>query len=106
MSNLKVWPHLTLVAIVCALAASLGVGLWMKHEQTASAATIPNAARIQRVDGDVAVNNGLVAGDNSQTDQWYAASDNQPFPVGDRIYPRSNAHATLALAGRDSARLH
>src|SRR5690242_14754918 len=106
MSNLKVWPHLTLVAIVCALAAGLGVGFWMKHEQTASAATIPNAARIQRVDGDVAVNNGLVAGDNSQADQWYTASENQPFSVGDRIYTRNNAHASLAFTGRNFARLN
>ncbi|HJT66516.1 MAG TPA: DUF6600 domain-containing protein [Pyrinomonadaceae bacterium] len=108
MNNLKVWPHLTIVAIVCALAAGLGVGLWMKHEQTASAATIPNAARIQRVDGDVAVNNGLVAGDNSQADQdqWYTASENQPFSVGDRIYTRNNSHASLAFTGRNFARLN
>src|ERR1044072_1424674 len=107
MSNLKVWPHLTLVAIVCALAAGLGVGLWMKHEQTASAAAIPNAARIQRVDGDVAVNNGLIAGDNNQADQdqWYAASENQPFSVGDKIYTRENSHASLAFTGRNFARL-
>lgn len=108
MNNLKVWPHLTIVAIVCALAAGLGVGLWMKHEQTASAAAIPNAARIQRVDGDVAVNNGLIEGDNSQAnqDQWYAASENQPFSVGDRIYTRNNSHASLAFTGRNFARLN
>jgi hypothetical protein len=109
MSNLKVWPHLTIVAIVCALAAGLGVGLWMKHEQTASAAAIPNAARIQRVDGDVAVNNGLIAGDNNNQadqDQWYTATENQPFSVGDRIYTRNNAHASLAFTGRNFARLN
>jgi hypothetical protein len=106
MSNLKVWPHLTIVAIVCALAAGLGVGLWMKHEQTASAATIPNAARIQRVDGDVAVNNGLIAGDNSPADQWYTATENQPFSVGDRIYTRNNSRASLAFTGRNFARLN
>jgi len=44
MNNLRVWPHLTIVAIVCALAAGLGVGLYMKHEQTASAAALPDAA--------------------------------------------------------------
>src|SRR5690242_626677 len=109
MSNLRVWPHLTLVAIVCALAAGLGVGLWMKHEQTASAATIPNAARIQRVEGDVAVSNDLTAGNNNnqnQTDQWYAASDNQPFSVGDRIYTRDKSRASLAFTGRNFARLN
>jgi len=79
MNNLRVWPHLTIVAIVCALAAGLGVGLYMKHEQTASAAALPDAARIQRVEGDVAVNNGIAGGDNSQADQWYAANENQPF---------------------------
>ena len=106
MNNLKVWPHLTLVAIVCAVAAGVGVGLWMKHERTASAAAIPNAARIQRVDGDVAVNSTLASGDNSQADQWYAAAENQPFSVGDRIYTRDNSRASLAFTGRNFARLN
>lgn len=106
MNNLKVWPHLSIVAIVCALAAGLGVGLWMKHEQTASASTIPNAARIERVEGDVAVNNGLAQGDNSQADQWYTAAANQPFSVGDRIYTRDKSRASLAFTGRNFARLN
>ena len=106
MNNLKVWPHLTIVAIVCALAAGLGVGLYMKHEQTASAAALPDAARIQRVEGDVAVSNGIAGGDNSQADQWYAANENQPFSVGDRIYTRDKSRASLAFTGRNFARLN
>src|SRR5215213_2862729 len=106
MNNLKVWPHLTIVAIVCAVAAGVGVGLWMKHERTASAEAIPNAARIQRVEGDVAFNNALVAGANSQNDQWYTATENQPFSVGDRIYKRDNSRASLAFTGRNFARLN
>src|ERR1041384_1278398 len=106
MNNLKVWPHLTIVAIVCALAAGLGVGFWMKHEQTASAASIPNAARIERVDGDVAVSNGLAEGNNNQQDQWYTANANQPFSVGDRIYTRDKSRASLAFTGRNFARLN
>ena len=106
MNNLKVWPHLTIVAVICAVAAGAGVALWMKHERTASAEAVPNAARIQRVEGDVALNNGLVAGDNSQSDQWYAASENQPFSVGDRIYTRDNSRASLAFTGRNFARLN
>ena len=51
MNNLKVWPHLTIVAVICAVAAGVGVALWMKHERTASAEAVPNAARIQRVEG-------------------------------------------------------
>jgi hypothetical protein len=101
MNNLKVWPHLTIVAVVCAVLAGLGVALWMKHEQTASAEALPNAARIQRVEGDVALNNAV----NTESDQWIAATDNQPFSVGDRIYTRDNSRASLAFTGRNFARL-
>jgi len=104
MNNLKVWPHLTIVAVVCAVLAGVGVGLWMKHEQTASAKALPNAARIQRVEGDVALDNS-VAG-NTSSDQWIAATDNQPFSVGDRIYTRDKSRASLAFTGRNFARLN
>lgn len=106
MNNLKVWPHLTIVAVICAVAAGAGVALWMKHERTASAEAVPNAARIQRVEGDVALSNGLATGDNSQSDQWYTATENQPFSVGDRIYTRDNSRASLAFTGRNFARLN
>jgi hypothetical protein len=104
MNNLKVWPHLTIVAVVCAVLAGVGVGLWMKHEQTGSAKALPNAARIQRVEGDVALDNS-VAG-NTDSDQWVAATNNQPFSVGDRIYTRDNSRASLAFTGRNFARLN
>lgn len=106
MNNLKVWPHLTIVAVVCAVLAGVGVGLWMKNERTASAEAVPNAARIQRVEGDVALNNGVATGDNSQADQWYTATENQPFSVGDRIYTRENSRASVAFTGRNFARLN
>lgn len=107
MKNLKVWPHLIIIAVVCAAVAGVGVAMWMKHEQTASAESVMNAARIQRVEGDVALNNGL-AGDAAKTegDQWIAATDNQPFSVGDRIYTRDNSRASLAFTGRNFARLN
>ena len=104
MNNLKVWPHLTIIAVVIAIAAGVGVGLWMKHEQTASAEAIPNAARIQRVEGEVALNNSEAV--NTQSDQWTAATENQPFSVGDRIYTRDNSRASLAFTGRNFARLN
>ena len=104
MNNLKVWPHLVIVAVVCAVLAGAGVAMWMKHEQTASANALPNAARIQRVDGEVALNNGAAA--SADSDQWIAATENQPFSVGDRIYTRENAHASLAFTGRNFARLN
>src|SRR5688500_4085162 len=99
MNNLKVWPHLVIIAVVCAVLAGVGVAWWMKHEQTASAEALPNAARIQRVEGEVALNNSDPA--NAQSDQWITATDNQPFSVGDRIYTRDNSHASLAFTGRN-----
>ncbi len=30
MKNLKVWPHLTIVAVVIAVLAGVGVALWMR----------------------------------------------------------------------------
>jgi uncharacterized protein HemX len=35
MNNMKAWPHLTIVAVLCALIAGLGVAFYLKHEQTA-----------------------------------------------------------------------
>ncbi len=107
-SNLKVWPHLTIAAVICAVVAGVGVGWWVKHQQVATAEALPNAARIQRVDGDVALNNNVANTDstNSANETWVPATANQPFSVGDRIYTRENAHASLAFTGRNFARLN
>src|SRR5690349_5315186 len=104
MREIKVWPHLVIVAVVCAVLAGVGVALWMRHEQTASAEALPNAARIQRVEGEVAFNNSDAA--NAQSDEWVTATNNQPFSVGDRIYTRDKARASLAFTGRNFARLN
>jgi len=104
MKNLKVWPHLTIIAVICAVLAGVGVAMWMKHDRTASAEALPNAARIQRVEGEVALNNSDAT--NAENDQWIAATENQPFSVGDRIYTRENSRASLAFTGRNFARLN
>ena len=104
MNQIKVWPHMTIVAVVVALIAGLGVAYWMKHEQTASAEELPYAARIQRVDGEVAFSDGLP--DGGANGEWVAATPNQPFSVGDRIYTRENARTSLAFTGRNFARLN
>ena len=108
MSRIKVWPHLTIVAVLVALIAGLGVAFYLKHEQTVEAESLPNAARIQRVDGEVAFSNGLANtnGGDVQGTEWIAATPNQPFSVGDRIYTRDNAHTSLAFSGRNFARLN
>ena len=107
MNNLKVWPHLTIIAILVAVLAGVGVAWWMKREPAASAKEVPYAARIQRVDGDVALSNAQdTSNANTVSDEWVAATANQPFSVGDRIYTRDNSHASLAFTGRNFARLN
>ncbi len=103
---------MTIVGILVAIIAGLGTAFYFKHEQTVQAEALPNAARIQRVDGEVAFNNAAYTnGANSQVSdqantQWVSATANQPFSVGDRIYTRENSHASLAFTGRNFARLY
>jgi FecR protein len=106
MNRIKVWPHMTIVAVVVALIAGLGVAFWMKSEQTASAEELPYAARIQRVDGQVAFSDSLPNAEaNEANTVWVGATPNQPFSTGDRIYTRDNARTSLAFSGRNFARL-
>jgi hypothetical protein len=106
MNRIKVWPDITIMAAVVALIAAIGVALWIKNEQPASAEELPNAARIQRVDGDVAFSDRLPNSKATDTNaEWTAAIPNQPFSVGDRIYTGDNSHASLAFSGRNFARL-
>ena len=109
MNRIKLWPHMTIMAGVVAL-AGLGVAFWLKHEPTASAEGLPYAARIQRVDGEVAFSDSLPNTANSNSAdadaKWIAAVPNQPFSEGDRIYTRDNSRTSLAFSGRNFARLN
>ena len=103
MNRMKLWPHGIIAGAVFAIIAGLGVWFYARHEQTVDAEALPNAARIQRVDGEVAF-----CDDRSNTDaneQWTAATANQPFSEGDRLYTRDNSRASLAFSGRNFARL-
>src|ERR1043166_2907005 len=102
MNRIKIWPHATIIAVVVALIAGLGVWFYTKHEQTVEAEALPYAARIQRVDGEVAFCDDR---SNDVNAQWTAARANQPFSEGNRIYTRDNARASLAFSGRNFARL-
>src|ERR1044072_8023796 len=105
MNRIKAWPHLTIVGVVVALLAGLGTAWYLKHEQTAAAEELPYAARIQRVDGEVALSDAIDGGANAEAQQWVAAVPNQPFSPGDRIYARDNSRASVAFTGRNFARL-
>jgi hypothetical protein len=103
MNRIKLWPHVTIVVAAVALIAGLGTWLYIRHEQTVEAQALPYAARVQRVDGDVAF-----CDDRANTDanaKWTAATVNQPFSEGDRIYTRENSRTSLAFSGRNFARL-
>ena len=103
MREIKVWPHLTIIAVICAVAAGVGVGLWMKGNRTASDESVLTAGRIQRVDGDVSVS--ALTNNASEQLQWSDAAANTPFSAGDRIYTNDNSQASLAFSGRNFARL-
>ena len=103
MHRIKLWPHVTIVVAAVALIAGVGTWFYLKHEQTVDAEALPYAARIQRVEGEVAF-----CDDRANTDanaQWTAATANQPFTEGDRIYTRDKSRASLAFSGRNFARL-
>jgi uncharacterized protein DUF6600/FecR-like protein len=107
MDRIKVWPHMIITGVVVALIAGFGVAFWMKHEQTVSAQEQAYAARIQRVDGEVAFSDGLANTKGADANsEWIAATANQPVSVGDRIYTRDNARTSLAFNGRNFARLN
>jgi FecR protein len=106
MKNIKVWPHLIIGVALAAVIAGVGTALYFRHEQTVQAEALPNAVRIQRLDGEVALSNGIDSqGNDAANAKWVAASANEPFSTGDRIYTRDNAHCSLAFSGRNFARL-
>jgi hypothetical protein len=98
MRTIKLWPHGAVLALAVALAAGAGVWLYQRYSNNAEAAMLPNAARLQRVEGQVAL------ADANDT-EWRAAGPNEPFSVGDRLYTRDNAWASVAFDGRNYARL-
>ncbi len=65
----------------------------------------PVAARIDQVDGSVAIARTNADAANEQSD-WAEATVNTPVSIGDRIYAKSNSHASIALTGHDSVRLN
>src|ERR1700704_4307112 len=102
MDRFKTWPHLAIIGLLCLVLGAGAAVLWVRHERTAEASALPNAARIDRVNGEVGLNRGL---DNSASNQWVSAEQNTPVSVGDRIYTKDNSDASVAFTGRNFARL-
>jgi hypothetical protein len=110
MKQLKVWPHMTMVALVCALLGGGAAALWVKHQRSNELKTLPSVARIERVDGQVGVSHNVAATPDAQQQQeqgqWLQATTNMPVSVGDRIYAREDSRASVAFTGRNFARLN
>ena len=102
MRRLGTWPKVAIVAIVFAVLGGLAAAWYVRREQTVSAAEMQNAARIERVDGQVGINNSLK---DETSNEWIQATPNMPISAGDRIYTRENSRAAVAFTGRNFARL-
>src|SRR5580765_3341198 len=100
MNGIKFWPHGALVIVGCAILAAVAAALWMKYEPRAKAGAMPNAARIERVDGQVGMNQ---TADNATASQWTAATVNTPVTVGDRVVTKENSKTEIAFTGRNFA---
>src|SRR5437868_11679156 len=98
MRQVKVWPHVTLVALLCALVGGGAAALWVRHQRNNEAQTLGSAARIERVDGEVGIDHNAKGGTDAQ---WVQATTNMPVAAGDRIYARDNSRAAVAFTGRN-----
>jgi len=72
-----------------------------KPDPASESSLNPQAARIERVEGEV----GVVSAFDDGEQEWADATINTPLTAGDRIEARENSRATLALTGRRYARL-
>ncbi|HXI90712.1 MAG TPA: DUF6600 domain-containing protein, partial [Blastocatellia bacterium] len=92
-------------ALIVVIAVS-GIALLLTRggsEAKADPAMQPHAARLDRVDGSVGI---ARAEDGDKQPDWAEASVNTPVTVGDRIYARDYAHASIALTGHNYVRLN
>lgn len=104
MNRIKLWPHVTVLAVLCLALGAVAAKLWVTHkQQTEESSTLPNAARIERTDGEVGLNR---TPENASNNQWTQATPNTPVSVGDRIYTGDKARTSIAFTGRNFARLN
>jgi hypothetical protein len=102
MNKIRIWPHGVLIVLGFAAIAAIGAALWVRYERTAEAKNLPNAARIDRVHGQVGINHSL---DSNASNDWTEATQNTPISMGDRVYTRDNSGAEIAFTGRNFATL-
>ncbi|MEW6212647.1 MAG: DUF6600 domain-containing protein [Acidobacteriota bacterium] len=96
------------VAVAIALIAIIvGAGIAMLILRSGTSAVEadtsvePRAARIDRVDGSVAIARVV----EDEEPDWAEATTNTPVTVGDRIYARGDSRASIALTGHNFVEL-
>ncbi|HEV2765304.1 MAG TPA: hypothetical protein VGV38_20140, partial [Pyrinomonadaceae bacterium] len=94
---------MAVVFVVFAALGGVAAALWMRHEPKAEALTLPRAARVRRVDGEVGLNRRPDAEDPEA--QWVELTPNTPLTDGDRLYVREDSRASIDFTGRNFARL-
>src|SRR5215210_726885 len=104
MNRMKLWPHVTIIVVLCAVIGGIAGALLFRQGQPAETRAAPGAARIERVDGEVALNRSLVNDESNK--QWTEVTPNTPISMGDRIYTRDNSRTSIAFTGRNFARLN
>lgn len=104
-NSIKLWPHLTIVFLVCAALGGVAAALWMKHEPKAEALSTSRAARVERVDGEVGLSRHFAA-DADDEANWVELMPNTPLTAGDRLYARDDSNASLAFTGRQFATVY
>src|SRR6266571_108996 len=100
MNRIRFWPLGALAVLAIAIVAAIAAALLLKYQPSAQAGSLPNAARIERVDGQVGINQST---DNSAIGQWIEATANMPVGVGNRIYTKENSRTEIAFTGRNFA---
>ncbi|HEY9285882.1 MAG TPA: DUF6600 domain-containing protein [Pyrinomonadaceae bacterium] len=107
MNRSRTWPHLMIIAAVFGLLGWGAAALWLRDEPKAEALSVPRAARVERVDGEVGLYRGLTANqaEVQQDERWEELTPNAPITAGDRIYARDDSTASVAFTGRNFARL-
>lgn len=101
-SSIKLWPHLTVVFLICAALGGVAAALWMRYEPKAEALALPHAARVERVDGEVGLSRDFAADADTEAN-WVELTPNTPLTTGDRLYAREDSRASLAFTGRNFA---
>jgi Family of unknown function (DUF6600) len=101
----SVSPRVATVGALILVVVISGIALLLtRGGSTAKANAIqPAAARLDKLDGSVGI--ARVSNDNQEPD-WREATVNTPIAVGDRIYARDYAHASVALTAHNYVRLN